>query len=116
MFKLDERKKAREYRAAVNAGEIKDTVMTHGTAENGEVIGDDGKPVAGSAAKGAASGGDGDGEGNKGTDYTKFTTHADLDAELAKLNLSAEPEGWKDAKVADKQAKLAELSKPAGGW
>ena len=119
MLKLSDRQKAREYRNAVNSGEIKDTVMTHGTAENGDVIGDDGKPVPGTAAKGAKAPEERD-EGNGGaenvTDYTKFKTHADLDAELGKLNLSAEPEGWKDLKVEEKQAKLAELAKPAGGW
>lgn len=121
MFKLEERKKARAHRAAVNAGEIKDTVVTHGVAENGDVIGDNGKPVPGTAAKGAASPEErdekgGNGGGTEPVDFTKFKTHADLDAELAKLNLSAEPEGWKELKVEEKQAKLAEVSKPSGGW
>jgi len=127
MFKLDDRKKAREHRAAVNSGAVKDMVASHGLAENGDVIGDDGKPVAGTAAKGYKppeaednAGGFPDGDGGNGggkVDYTKFKNHADLNAELAKLGKET-PEGWTEDKptVAEKQAILADLAKPAGGW
>lgn len=117
MFKLEERKKNRKHMHAVNSGEIVDTVASHGTAENGDVIGDDGKPVPGTAAKGAkpAEVEETDDNTNAGTDYTKFKSHADLNAELAKLNLETVPEGWTEDKptIAEKQAKLAELTKPA---
>lgn len=126
MFDLKERQKARAYNHAVNAGEVKDPVIQHGTAVNGDVIGDDGKPVPGTAAKGfkpdeggEGNGGEG-GEGNQPVDYTKFTTHADLDAEFAKLNKDPAETGWGgegSKTVAEKQAKLAELTKPATtGW
>lgn len=127
MFKLEQRKKARKHMAAVNAGEIKDPVVSHGTDKSGNVIGDDGAPVSGTAPGGYTSDdGDEEGEGGGNTstnsipDYSKVTTHAALNAELAKLGVET-PEGWTDDKptVAEKQAKLNELANGkdnGGGW
>lgn len=123
MFKLEERKKAREHRAAVNAGKVKDMKASHGLAENGDVIGNDGKPVEGTAAKGfkpaeADDNAGGNPDGNNKVDYTKVKSHAELNAELAKLGKET-PEGWTDDKptIAEKQALLTEMTKTAeSGW
>lgn len=100
MKKLSERIKRREHDKAVYAGEVEDNLVTFGTENpNGETEGDDGS--AG-------------GETTETTDYTKLTSHADLDAALEGREA---PTGWKDMKVADKQAWLSDNPKaPAAGW
>lgn len=116
MFPLKDRIKNREYLAKVNAGEIKDSKVSNGTAENGDVIGDDGKPVPGTAAKGRNPEETPHDEGlTDATDYTKFKSHAELNAEMTKLGLTVPPDGWTDDKpsVAEKQKILADLTKPA---
>jgi hypothetical protein len=109
MFKLEDRKKVREHLRKVNAGQIKDPVAQYGTDANGDVIGDDGKPVPGTAAKGQSPAPEPETEP---VDYTKMTTHADLDAALGDRT---KPEGWGDMKVAEKQAWLAGQTN-GGGW
>jgi hypothetical protein len=109
MLKLEDRKKVRAHLRGVNAGKISDPVAQYGTAANGDVIGDDGKPVPGTAAKGFTA--------TEATpepvDYTKLTTHAELDAALGDRT---KPEGWDGMKVADKQAWLAAAPANGGGW
>ena len=112
MFKLEERKKVRAHLAAVNSGAISDPKAQFGTDASGNVLGDEGKPVEGTAPKGFKAG---EAPAPAETDYTKLTTHADLDAALGSRE---KPEGWDDRekfKVAEKQAWLA--ANPAnGGW
>lgn len=118
MFKLKDRLEARLHNRMVNAGEIVDPVVTHGTDANGDVIGKGGKPVPGTAPKGyKPEKAEGD-DAPETVDYTKFKSHAELNEQLAKLGV-ATPEGWTDDKptIAEKQAKLAEITKPAtSGW
>lgn len=132
MQSLTKRKQQREYFAKVNSGEVVDMAVSHGLAPNGDVLGNDLKPVAGTAAKGyvrsketvdlavgteGSDNGNGNGNGNEENtppDYTKLNTHADLDAALGER---PGPEGWKDMKVNDKQAWLAAnpaTTNPAG--
>jgi hypothetical protein len=115
MKDLKTRQKQREHFAAVNAGKIDDPVVTHGTDETGNVIGDNGKPVPGTAPGGENTNANPTGENNGGAgqgagaaDYSKLTSHADLDAALEGRT---KPEGWDNRdlfKVADKQKWLAE--------
>lgn len=112
MFKLADRKRVREHLRKVNAGEVSDPVALYGTDANGDVIGDDGKPVSGTAAKGHVA----TETSSEPVDYTKMTTHADLDAALGERT---KPEGWDDRekfKVADKQAWLTANPANGGGW
>lgn len=110
MFKLEDRKKVRQHLRKVHSGEVSDPVALYGTDANGDVIGDDGKPVSGTAAKGHVT----PEMAAEPVDYTKMTTHAELDAALGDRT---KPEGWDDRekfKVADKQAWLAAPAN--GGW
>lgn len=123
MKSLKERQAQRDYFAKVNRGDVKDTVVSLGESENGDVIGDDGKPVAGTAAKGRnTSAGDGkDGTTSDGApegqkkDWSKVGKHDDLNAGLGSRTA---PEGWADWKVEAKQEWLTANENPTGasGW
>lgn len=125
MKSLKERQKQREHFAKVNSGEIRDPAVTHGTDEGGNVLGDDGKAVGGTAPKGfdanAVDSGGGNSPNDEGkTDYSKLRSHADLDGDKG-LAGREKPEGWDDKSVADKQKWLSENQNtsndaPAGGW
>lgn len=104
MKALKERQKQREYLAKVNSGEIKDPIVTHGTDDNGDVIGNDMKPVSGTAAKGFKPEGS-EPANNARVDYTKLRSHADLNGEKG-LAGRTEPEGWGGMSVEAKQAWL----------
>lgn len=126
MLPLKQRRARREHIAAVNRGEVFDPAVTYGLSNNAEVLGDDGKPVAGSAPKGFAGFTTGEQTGgktgeadddNKPFDYATLGTHADLDGEKG-LNGREKPEGWDTMKVVEKQAWL-EANRPAPtatGW
>ena len=109
MKDLKTRQKQREYLAKVNSGEIKDPRVTLGTDESGNVIGDDGKPVAGTNPGGEKTNANPTGENGGGSDaskdYSKLTRHEDLDKALEGRTA---PDGWGDMKVTDKQAWLTE--------
>lgn len=114
MLPLKERQKDREHRKAVNSGEIKDSKATHGTDESGAVIGDDGKPVAGTAPGGAGA----EGDGKAGTettsqeeDFSKMTT-AELDKAIVGR---AKPTGWDEMNLAAKREAIASAPK-VPGW
>lgn len=122
MFKLEDRKKVRAHLAKVNAGEVVDPIASTGADAEGNVIGDDGKPVAGTAAKGfkadVTNQNDDGNAANNPVDYSKLNTHDQLDAALGNR---AKPEGWDDRekfKVAEKQTWLTANATPANpnGW
>ena len=133
MKSLKERQKQREHFAKVNAGEVVDPVVTHGTDDNGNVIGDDGKPVEGTAAKGFKvgedtatnsegtspvnggndGGGTGNGSGGDTFDYKQLGTHDALNGEKG-LAGREKPTGWDEMKVAEKQEWL-DKNRPASG-
>jgi hypothetical protein len=129
MFKLDKRRAVREHLRKVNAGEVIDYAAQHGTDDKGNVLGDNGKPVADTAPKGfdasrdkakaktegTAEGTAEDDDGNTPFDYKTLATHADLDGEKG-LNGREAPEGWATMKVVEKQDWLDANRAPATGW
>lgn len=110
MFKLKDRQERRNYIARVNAGEVKDFTITHGTTAGGIPVDAKGTPLI-ETAEPPEENGDG------ATDYTKLTSHEQLDNALG---ARAKPEGWDDRnkfKVVDKQTWLASNpATPGGGW
>lgn len=106
MFKLKARRERREYIAKVNAGEIKDTVITNGTTADGTPVDGSGNPVGGT-----------DTDTDTRTDYSKLKSHDELNGPDG-LGDRDKPEGWDGMKVADKQKWLADNSNtPASsGW
>jgi hypothetical protein len=138
MEKLEARKKQREYFAKVNSGEIKDNKVTHGTDDAGNVLGDNGKPVSGTAPKGfdpnaddrdlnhndaddGTGGGGGENDNNDpGVDYSKLRTHEELNGEKGLAGRNP-PDKWNDMTVADKQKWLSDEQEKSragngGGW
>lgn len=134
MFKLEKRREVREHLRKVNAGLVVDPAAQFGTDASGNVLGDNGKPVADTAPGGYdpkkdqpktkaegtdENGNDNDGNENTPFDYTTLRTHEDLDGPKG-LNERTKPEGWDDRekfKVADKQAWLdANRPAPVNGW
>ncbi len=116
MLSLDKRKERREHDAKVYAGEIDDPKVTSGTDASGNVLGDDGKPVAGSNG---ISADDDDADKPKKTDFSRMTN-----AQLDKLVEGNKPEGWDafdlDAKrkwlTDDEAAKSTGSHNSGGGW
>lgn len=107
MLDLKTRKKQRAHMRAVYSGEVKDLTVMLGQDASGNPVNADGSIVNPDTAI------PGDVNAANTTDYTKMTTHAELDAAVGARTT---PDGWDKFKVDDKQKWLADNAATATGW